>query len=49
MDVDANMQTSQQYGIMSIPTLMIFKGGKVAWQGVGLHQASKIKEAIELI
>lgn len=35
MDVDANPRTSMQYGIRSIPTLMIFKGGQVVEQIVG--------------
>ncbi len=47
MDVDANPQYSMKYGIMSIPTLMIFKGGKVVWQGIGLHPKEKIAAAIK--
>ncbi len=35
MDVDNNPQTSMQFGIRSIPTLLIFKGGKVVEQIVG--------------
>ncbi len=35
MDVDANPRTAMQYGIRSIPTLMIFKGGQVVEQIVG--------------
>jgi thioredoxin 1 len=35
LDVDSNPQTSMQYGIRSIPTLLIFKGGKVVDQIVG--------------
>ena len=35
MDVDANPRTSMQYGIRSIPTLLIFKGGQVVEQIVG--------------
>jgi thioredoxin 1 len=35
MDVDANPQTSMQFGIRSIPTLLIFKGGQVVEQIVG--------------
>jgi thioredoxin 1 len=47
MDVDANPQFSGQFGIMSIPTLMIFKGGKVVWQGIGLHPKEKIEAALK--
>ena len=35
MDVDANPRTAMQYGIRSIPTLMVFKGGQVVEQIVG--------------
>ncbi|MFI5253024.1 MAG: thioredoxin [Bacteroidota bacterium] len=35
VDVDANPKISMQYGIRSIPTLLIFNGGKVVEQIVG--------------
>ena len=35
MDVDANPRTAMQYGIRSIPTLLVFKGGQVVEQIVG--------------
>src|SRR5216684_9272651 len=35
MDVDANPKTAMQYGIRSIPTLLVFKGGQVVEQIVG--------------
>ena len=35
MDVDANPRTAMQYGIRSIPTLMVFKGGAVVEQIIG--------------
>ncbi len=35
VDVDSNQQTSMQYGVRSIPTLLIFKGGRVVDQLVG--------------
>lgn len=35
MDVDANPRTAMQFGIRSIPTLLIFKGGQVVEQIVG--------------
>lgn len=35
MDVDANPQTPGKYNIMSIPTMILFKDGKVAQQLVG--------------
>ena len=35
VDVDSNQQTAMQFGVRSIPTLLIFKGGKVVEQIVG--------------
>lgn len=47
MDVDANPQTSQKYGILSIPTLMLFRDGKPVWQGVGLHSKKQIEDVLK--
>jgi thioredoxin 1 len=35
VDVDANPQVSQDYKILSIPTLLVFQGGKPVKQIVG--------------
>ena len=35
LDVDSNPEVSMKYGIRSIPTLMVFKGGKVVEQIIG--------------
>ncbi|QSO46154.1 thioredoxin [Alicyclobacillus mengziensis] len=35
LDVDHNPATAQQFGIMSIPTLLAFKNGKVVKQIIG--------------
>ena len=37
MNVDENPSIPQKFGIMSIPTLMIFKGGTVVKQFVGVQ------------
>lgn len=42
VNVDENPQTAGKYGIMSIPTLMIFKGGTVAKQLIGLQSKEMI-------
>ena len=43
MDIDHHKLTPQQYGIRSIPTLLIFKGGKVVSQVVGAVNRSKLE------
>ena len=35
LDVDSNPSVSMQFGIRSIPTLLVFKGGRVVEQIVG--------------
>lgn len=35
LDVDANQATAQQYGVMSIPTVILFKGGREVARKVG--------------
>ncbi len=37
LNVDENPTVSQKFGIMSIPTLMIFKGGTVVKQFIGVQ------------
>ncbi|MDD2689198.1 MAG: thioredoxin [Candidatus Omnitrophica bacterium] len=47
LDVDANPQTATRYGIMSIPTLVFFKNGKVMEQAVGVLGKAELKRKIE--
>ena len=42
LDVDANPQTSIKFGVMSIPTLLVFKGGEVVDRHVGVAPKSVI-------
>lgn len=35
-NVDENQETAQKYGIMSIPTFLLFKAGKVVEQIIGV-------------
>jgi thioredoxin 1 len=46
MDVDASPVTPQRYGVRGIPTLLIFKGGQVQEQIVGLVSRDKIEKAL---
>jgi thioredoxin 1 len=46
MDVDANTATPMRYGIRGIPTLLLFKGGKVAEQLVGFVPKDMIDKSI---
>ncbi len=46
VDVDHQQITAQQLRITSIPTLLLFKGGKVVWQHVGAVPRAKLEAAI---
>ncbi|MFH1434327.1 MAG: thioredoxin [Pseudomonadota bacterium] len=47
LDVDQSQQTAQKFRVFGIPTLLIFKGGEVLGQSVGLVQKDKIEELIK--
>ncbi len=47
LDVDANAKTATNCGIMSIPTLIFFKNGKVTDQVVGALSKADLKKKIE--
>lgn len=47
VDVDSNNEIAQQYGIRSIPTLLLFKGGKVIEQIVGAVPKTKLEDAVK--
>lgn len=50
LDVDANQKTAMEYGIRSIPTLLIFKDGTVVDSIIGAvpkpHLVSKIEKVL---
>ena len=47
MDVDANRETAVQFGIRSIPTLLIFKNGEVAGSQIGAVSKQQLLEFIQ--
>jgi thioredoxin 1 len=47
MDIDNNMMTPPQYGIRGIPTLMIFRDGKVQATKVGAVSKGQLKAFID--
>jgi thioredoxin 1 len=47
VDVDHNPMTASKYHIMSIPTMMIFKGGQVHTQIVGFRPKDGLKKEID--
>jgi thioredoxin 1 len=49
MDVDANSASPSSLGVRSLPTLMLFKGGKMADQIIGMVSEVQLKKAIDKV
>lgn len=47
LNTDENPDTSKKFGIRSIPTLLIFKGGKPVEQIVGYRSKGEIKKMLD--
>ncbi|MBI4100713.1 thioredoxin [Candidatus Microgenomates bacterium] len=47
LNVDENSKTASQYNIMSIPTLLIFKNGKIAKSIIGAQSKERFKQQID--
>jgi thioredoxin 1 len=46
LNVDENPNTASKYGIMSIPTLLVFKGGQMVSRQVGAAPQAKLEQWI---
>jgi thioredoxin 1 len=47
LNVDENRETASKYGVMSIPTLIIFKDGKNVKQFIGVQNKESLQEELE--
>ncbi len=47
IDVDQNPNLCTQYDIRSVPTLMIFKEGRLLWRGIGVHPSNELVSILE--
>jgi len=47
VNVDQNRTIASQYGVMSIPTLMLFKGGEIVDQMVGAQPKENLLKVIQ--
>jgi thioredoxin 1 len=47
LNIDEQQKTAQAYGIRSIPTLLLFKGGKVIEQVVGAVPKARLEETFK--
>ena len=47
VDVDENPMLAQRFGVMSIPTLIAFRGGQVVNQRVGVQSLEALKDMLK--
>lgn len=46
IDVDKNPQIAQTYQVQGVPTLAIFKQGKMLWRNSGVHKKEQLIEIL---
>ncbi len=46
VDIDRNRQVAEHFQIQGVPTLILFKNGKVQWRQSGVVPANKLVEII---
>jgi thioredoxin 1 len=49
LNVDENPKTASQYGIMSIPTLILFKEGKPVSNIIGFRPKDELKKSLDTV
>jgi len=49
INIDDNQETPQQYGVRSIPTLLVFKAGAVVEQIVGAVPKARLEDALKKV
>ena len=47
INVDENQQTAEQYGVLSIPTMILFKEGEIAKKVVGAMPKRRLEAELE--
>jgi thioredoxin 1 len=48
MAIDKNPRYAEQYNIMAVPTLLIFKEGNIVWRKSGVTQTREILQHLNL-
>jgi thioredoxin 1 len=46
VDVDDNLETAARYGVMSMPTLMVFRDGATVLKLIGSRRKSRLVEEL---
>lgn len=46
IDVDRNPQVMERYGIRGVPTLILFRNGRIVWRASGVKQQDELVQLI---
>jgi thioredoxin 1 len=46
IDIDKNQKAAQQYQIQGVPTLILFKEGKILWRQSGAMSSQQISQGV---
>lgn len=47
IDIESYPQIAAEYGVRSVPTLLIFKNGEPLWRGSGLHDVNTLTQLLQ--
>lgn len=47
MDVDKSQQYASRYGVQAVPTIIIFKDGKILWRKSGVASVNELLQQLE--
>ena len=47
LDIDDNPQTAQRFGVLSIPTMILFKGGEAVKTVIGAQPKKRLEQELE--
>lgn len=47
LDVDRNPEVANAFGISGVPTMILFKAGKMVWRQSGVMQAKQLQQVIQ--
>ena len=47
IDIDKNQQVAQQFNIQGVPTLILFKEGRILWRQSGAMSSQQISDAVK--
>lgn len=46
VDVDNYPKIAAEYGVRSVPSLMVFKNGEMLWRGTGVHDVNTLTQLL---